>query len=164
MGEYEHRQYGWWWLPLLLIGVAMPILTGGMLTGNADAQPIVWITGGVGFVLALAALMFVYLDVRDEGEVLAVRFGPLPPWGTSVRYEDIESIERMRTSLALARGLGVHGFPGWLVVFNIRGAEAVRIRLKRRRGLMMVKQIIIGTDDPENLLAFLLKKVDAAAA
>jgi hypothetical protein len=162
MGEYEHRQYGWWWFPLLVIGISMPILPALVIRGDPGAQAMLWPMMITGFLVALAGLSFVYLDVRDDGERLAARFGPLPPCGTSVPYGEIESVERMRTSLL--HGLGLHVFPGWFLVCNIRGADAVRIRLKRRRGLMKVKQIIIGTDDAEALLAFLQGKAGAVPA
>jgi hypothetical protein len=159
MGEYEHRQYGWIWIPLLLLGLAVPIWTRYVTQGHPQAGAILWLTLIPGVIIALAGLMFVYLDVRDEGDRLVARFGLLPLWGTSVSYDDIETVEPMATSLL--HGLGVHGCPGWFLVCNIAGSDAVRIHRKGRRGLMRVKTVIIGTDDAENLLAFLRGKIGA---
>lgn len=153
MNGYRHRQRSWWWWGLLIPGLAMLGFT-AVLGARGEALAMLVLTAAA---FLLAALMFVYLDTSDEGDRLRVRFGPLPLFGTSIPYEAIESVEP--TTTGIWHGWGVHGLPGVLLVMNIAGTDAVRIRLKRRRGLTRARTVIIGTDDPEGLLGLLRSKL-----
>jgi hypothetical protein len=133
----------------------------GALAGRGGALPPVPLAV-VGAAFLAAAAMLGHLTVRDEGEALSVRFGPLPLFGTRIPYEAIESVETR--PIGLLHGFGVHGLPGVFIVFSIWGFDAVRIRLKRRRGLFMAKRVIIGTDDAERLAAFLRERAGGNAA
>jgi hypothetical protein len=160
MDRYEHRQRGpWLWLfgapGVALVCAALWFAVLGMLADPA-ALPCLGLSG---LLLLLAGASMAWLDVRDDGESLVVRFAPLGLFGTTIPYEAIESVERMRTSL-FVHGLGMHGIPGWFAVLNTWGMDAVRIRLKRRHGLTRVRTIIIGTDDPEGLAAFLTARIE----
>jgi hypothetical protein len=99
----------------------------------------------------LLGLMFVHLTVRDDGKLLSIRFGPLPLFGTQVRYADISSVEPGRSRLI--DGWGIHWFPrrGW--TFNLWGFACVELIVNDRL-------LRIGTNDVENLVAFLRGRVE----
>jgi hypothetical protein len=108
-------------------------------------------------VLAISALpaiifgaAFHHLTVADEGNQLAVYFGPLPLFQKRIRYEDIRGVEIGRTTVL--DGWGIHWSlrGGW--VWNIWGRDCVVIRLQQ--GVLRV-----GTDDPQGLAEFLRKRI-----
>ena len=88
--------------------------------------------------------------LRDEGEWLAIRFGPLPLLGTRIPYARIRSVEPDQT--ALLDGWGIHWLPGRGWTYNIWGYDCVKLRLDR--GVIRV-----GTDDVENLVRFLRERI-----
>lgn len=97
-----------------------------------------------------------HLTVCDEGDRLAVRFGPLPLFKRRIRHDDIIGVEIGHTTLLDRWGIqwfpwggwGIHWSPwgGW--VWSLSAGKCVVIR--RRRGV-----IRIGTDDAEGLAKFL---------
>jgi hypothetical protein len=106
--------------------------------------------GGVAVMMTVLALSFHHLTVEDEGHRLVIHFGPLPLFRTSVRYEDIESVEIGSTTLLDC--CGIHWSPrgGW--VWSLWGWDCVIVR--RRRGVLR-----LGTDDAANLAQFLQSKI-----
>lgn len=107
-----------------------------------------WVAFTVGF--AFLGLSFQSLLVADEGDVLLVAFGPLRLPRIRIRYADIERIEVGRTTLL--DGWGIHGgLRGW--VWNIWGRDCVILHRSRGRTLL------IGTDEPERLAAFLKARI-----
>ena len=88
---------------------------------------------------------FHHLAVKDEGDELRIQFGPLPLFATAIRYNEITSLGRDRTTIM--EGWGIHKSfrGGW--VWNIWGRDCVVIA---HSGTTRV-----GSDDVENLLAFL---------
>ena len=105
----------------------------------------------------LLAFGFLHLNLRDEGDRLEVRFGPLqiPFCHTTIKYDEITSFEAARSGLM--DGWGIHWNPkhGW--IYNIWGYDCVKIM----RG---EKPLRIGTNDLEGLLALLQEKAPGAAA
>ena len=96
--------------------------------------------------MLLLALMFKTLTVRDEGDSLRIQFGPLPIFGRSILFANIDSVEQGRTSIL--DGFGIHlNRGGW--VWNLWGFDCVELTLKKGRRMR------IGTDDPTGLVAFL---------
>ena len=93
---------------------------------------------------------FHHLTVRDEDDCLAIRFGPLPLLGKRIPYADITSAEPDRTSLI--DGWGVHWVPGRGTTYNIWGYGCVKLQVGGRT-------IRVGSDDVENVLAFLQGKI-----
>jgi hypothetical protein len=101
------------------------------------------------FVLAAS---FHHLSVVDEGDVLAIRFGPVPLFRKTVRYAEIDRVEVGRTLLLDGWGIHMSIRGGW--VCNLWGRDCVVIYL--RKGVLR-----IGSDDAENLTAFLRKKSES---
>ncbi|MFO0866562.1 MAG: hypothetical protein U0744_18305 [Gemmataceae bacterium] len=91
---YSHTQKAP--LCLILYGFGITAITLAVLVG--DYLGIV-IAGSVSLVLLLLAPCFHHLSVEDQGDVLAIRFGPIPLFRRTVRYADIGSVEIGRTLL-----------------------------------------------------------------
>ncbi len=98
--------------------------------------------------LAVLGASFHYLDVRDEGDQLRIQFGPLPLFATSIRYNEITLLARDRSTFM--EGWGIHKSfrGGW--VWNIWGRDCLLIEHDGKTR--------VGTDDLENLLAFLSER------
>jgi hypothetical protein len=106
---------------------------------------------GVGLLFVLLAFSFHYLKVEDQGDVLAVQFGPFPLFRRTVKYADIETVEVGRTLFLDGWGIHYSLRGGW--VWNIWGRSCVIIRFRGGGTLR------IGTDDAEQLAAFLQRKL-----
>jgi hypothetical protein len=101
-------------------------------------------------VFVICALMFGSLTVRDEGEWLALRYGPLPIFRKRIRYADITAVEPGRS--AIIDGWGIHYIPGRGWTYNLWGFGCVKLALGK-------KIIRLGSDDADNLAEFLRKKI-----
>ena len=143
---YQHTQKGPWFL--LLYGFGLLMLVVGWLVREVPVVPVVLLVAG-GIMLLLGAC-FQHLTVADEGERLAIRFGPLPLFEMRVHFGDIEEVEVGRTTLLDGWGIHLSLKGGW--VWNIWGRDCVVIR--RKDGVLR-----IGTDDAGNLAAFLRTKM-----
>ncbi len=143
---YSHKQTAP--LCLILYGVGIAAISVAVLMG--DTVGIV-IAGSVSLVLVLLAPCLHYLAVEDQGDVLAVRFGPVPLFRRTVRYTDIGSVEVGRT--LLLDGWGIHLSVGGGWVWNLWGRTCVVVRFKDGGTLR------IGTDDTDNLVEFLRSKI-----
>jgi len=135
--SYSHTQESP--LCLILFGSSIPFFVVAWL---AREQPVVVaVMIGPGLLLALLGLAFHHLTVKDEGDRLAIRFGPLP-----------QQVEVGRTMIL--DGWGIHRSPrhGW--VWNLWGRDFVLIH--RQRSVLRV-----GSGDTENLAGFLKGKMGA---
>ena len=144
VGGYSHTQKGII-RPILLLCVA------GALVGGwfAEDPPTFAICAATAALFVLFALAFGHLTVRDEGDRLAVRFGPLPIFKKTILYADITNAERDKSTFLA--GWGIHYTrKGWL--WNIGGYDCVRIEIG-------TKSTLIGTDDPDGLVAFLRSRM-----
>jgi hypothetical protein len=147
--EYNHTQYGYLHWLLLLPAAAMLIAA----TRLARVEPPIAVVLTVaGAVLVLTAQMFGRLTVRDEGQWLAVRYGPLPVLRKRIRYAEITAVEPGRSSIL--DGWGIHWCPGRGWTYNLWGFDCVRLTLGRRT-------LRVGTDDPQGLAAFLRQRMAA---
>jgi hypothetical protein len=145
---YEHKQYGpWWWL---ILGVAVIQLGAAFFAGLQPTERI--ILAAIGLLIFLLSQCFRYLMVRDEGEFLYAKFGPIPLFGARIRYADIEAVEPDRTTVL--EGWGLHWTPGRGTTINIWGFDCVKLRVKGRT-------LRIGTDDRENLYHLIKMKMQA---
>jgi hypothetical protein len=93
----------------------------------------------IGLLMLVVAASFHHLTVEDRGDVLAVRFGPLPLFLRTVRYADIQAVEIGRTLRLDGWGIHYSLRGGW--VWNLWGRDCVVVRFRDGRTLR------IGTDD-----------------
>lgn len=146
MSQYEHTQRSP--LHLLLMAVA------GVLAGQAvvaqQEQPARIILVGVAALFIFLAACFAELTVRDEGEQLVLRYGPLPVFGWKFFWHELDSAEAGRTSWI--DGWGIHWIPGRGTTFNLWGFDCVVLRVKG-------KVVRIGTDDAEALSQFIRSRI-----
>jgi hypothetical protein len=148
---YAHTQRA----PLCLIvyGTAVAMLVGAWRAHSE--RPIALILVGSGLAMALLASAFHHLTVVDEGDRLAIRFGPIPLFRRTVRYTDIVKVEIGRTLLLDGWGIHLSIRGGW--VWNLWGRDCVVVHLKK--GVLR-----IGTDDAAELYRFLEAKITHASS
>jgi hypothetical protein len=143
---YSHTQKAP--LCLILYGSALACIALALMIGDTLGM---FIGGGVGLLIALLAPAFHHLTVVNQGDVLAIRFGPIPLFRRTVRYADIKSVEVGRTLLLDGWGIHYSVRGGW--VWNLWGRACIVVHFKDGGTLR------IGTDDAENLMDFLRSKV-----
>jgi hypothetical protein len=132
----------------LLHGVAAVVLVSSLWVRPWEATIMAFAAG----LMILCGFCFRSLTIADEGEWLAVRFGPLPFFGTSIRYADISDAQPGRTSWI--DGWGIHYLPGRGWTYNLWGFRCVVLRMVNR-------SIRLGTDDPDNLAHFIRQRIGA---
>ena len=143
--QYEHTQRGWF--HHILLAVALALLAGAWLAGSNPAVAVLNVC--IAALLLIVALLFGSLCVRDEGEWLALRFGPLPVLCKRICYADITSVEPGRS--AVIDGWGIHHIPGRGWTYNLWGFGCVKLTVGK-------KVIRVGSDDVDNLAAFLKQR------
>ena len=148
MSIYEYTQRSPLHL-LLLAGAAVFALLAQV--GSQEPVGRFAMLGAAGLLVFFAAC-FASLTVRDEGEALALSFGPLPLFGCRIPWQDIESAEVGRTRLI--DGWGIHWIPGRGTTFNLWGFDCVVLRTQG-------KVVQIGTDDAENLAQVIRSRISA---
>ena len=139
---YEHTQRGPW--HLLLFAVAAGCFFGGWVLRQEPAGHYTCL--GIALLMIVIGFSFMQLTVRDEQDALAIRFGPLPLFFTRIPYDKIRRAKPDQT--IFLDGWGIHYLPSRGTTYNIWGFSCVRVDLDKRT-------IRIGTDDVENLVAFL---------
>jgi hypothetical protein len=87
--NYNHTQHGRWHYLLLVFALAT---VGGAWIARSQ-PPLVRILMTIAAVFAFCGLIFGSLTISDEGEYLALRFGPLPLLRKTIRYADITRVE-----------------------------------------------------------------------
>jgi len=143
---YRHSQVGPW--GVILVGSSAFLLA---IAWSARNEPVaVLICALIAAVILVAAASFQYLIVADEGDHLALRFGPLPLARKTIRYDDMQDVEVGRT--LLLDGWGIHMSIRSGCVWNIWGRDCVVIHDRRT-------VIRVGTDDAAKLTAFLKSKI-----
>lgn len=144
---YSHTQK----TPLFLLIYALAAVFLALGWFVQDAPPIRWLFPPIGMLMFVLAASFHHLSVVDQGDVLAVRFGPVPLFRRKVKYADIGSVEVGRTTLLDGWGIHLSIRGGW--VWNLWGWTCVVVHFKSGGTLR------IGTDDAENLVRFLEGKI-----
>ncbi|MGD0898443.1 MAG: hypothetical protein ABR915_11445 [Thermoguttaceae bacterium] len=133
---------------MILLAVAGGMLGGAWIT--RDEPTVAVLLPVIAAIFVLLALMFCSLTIRDEGQWLALRYGPLPAFRKRIRYSDITSVEPGRVSII--DGWGIHYIPGRGWTYNLWGFGCVKLSLGR-------KIVRVGTDDVDNLVRFLRGKL-----
>jgi hypothetical protein len=147
MNNYSHTQKSPFCL--LVYGAAIALFVGAWTTREKDAVALTLGIGGL--VTVFVGMAFHHLTVEDQGEFLAIRFGPLPLFRRKVRYADIVTVEVGRTWILEGWGIHYSMRGGW--VWNIWGRVCVVVHF-RNGGVLR-----IGTDDADNLARFLELKI-----
>jgi hypothetical protein len=151
---YDHRQVCPLTVLVLLAGVGCGLgaLALTFWTGRSEVFSLAAL-GYAGFLFAVAfAGAFFHMRVRDRGDSLALEYGPLPLVHHELPYEAIESAEP--TVIAQLQVWQVRqGRP--MRVYGVRRGPAVQVNLKMLPGERLARALVIGTDEPERLLAFL---------
>lgn len=149
MRSYSHTQRG----PLLYILTVVALGIATLAIVIQGQSPTGWILGITAVVMLVLAFSFHTLTLCDDGQRLLVRYGPLPVFHTSIDYADIRQVEAGRSSVL--DGWGIHYVPGRGWTYNLWGFACVIIHT----GKSVTR---IGTDDSENLAAFLNSKLAAS--
>jgi hypothetical protein len=142
---YNHTQYGRW--HYILFAFTLAALVGAFLARTVPSLVIALLVSAA--VFALCGLIFGSLTIRDEGDHLALCYGPLPVIHKRIRYADITGVEAGR--IKIIDGWGIHYIPGRGWTYNIWGFGCVKLTLGH-------KIIRVGTDDAEGLAKFLGEK------
>jgi len=139
---YSHTQRAP--LCLILYALGFMFLT---LAWFFRAEPVIqWAFPIAGTFTLILAGAFHHLTVEDGGDSLSIRFGPVPLFRRTVRYEDMSSVEVSQTTFLDGWGIHMSLRGGW--VWNLWGRDCVVLKLR--------KSILrIGTDDSEQLVDFL---------
>jgi hypothetical protein len=143
---YSHTQKAP--LCLILYGSAVFCIGLGWMIGDTAG---ILIAGAVGLAIALLAPAFHHLAVVDQGDRLAIRFGPIPLFRRTVQHAEIEKVEVGRTLILDGWGIHLSIRGGW--VWNLWGRACVVVHFKNGGVLR------IGTDDADNLARFLEGKI-----
>jgi hypothetical protein len=132
---------------LILLGVCLLSIGIGLVAPLGT--PLSSALSGGGAVGAFFAFSFKYLRVRDEGDCLAIRFGPLPVCRRRIPYLQITGVEAGRFSFWYGWG---YRWPSQWVVYYLWGFDCVVVNLGP-------KTVRIGTDDVDGLLGFLRMRI-----
>lgn len=146
MPQYEHTQKGP--VHLILYGLAA-IFIGIAWFSSSRGMPYVGMLALAGLMIFLA-LCFQRLTVRDEGEWLAIRYGPLPLFFRRIPYASMTAAEAARSDWL--DGGGIHYIPGRGWIYNLWGRDCVKLQLGN-------KKVRIGTNDVEGLLRFVKTRI-----
>ena len=98
------------------------------------------------------------LTVRDTGDGLSIAFGPLALFRRRLRYDEMQSVARSRSTVLDGWGIHLSASGGW--VWNLWGRDCVDVHYTHGE---QSKRLRIGTDDPGGLEAFLLERVPEAS-
>jgi len=144
--SYRHVQHAP--LCLLLCILAIVFLVTGLVLKSEP--PISWLFPPIGLLMLVLAASFHHLTVEDQIDRLSIRFGPIPLFRRTIRYDDIISAEIGRTTILDGWGIHMSLRGGW--VWNLWGRDCVVLQL--RKGILRV-----GTADAENLADFVNQKI-----
>ncbi len=145
---YHHRRQT---APLCLLLYAFAGLYFVLTWAMRGIPELAYIFIPIGLLMTLLAACFHYLQISDQGERLAIQFGPLPIFRRTVRYDIIERVEVSRTSLLDGWGIHLSLRGGW--VWNLWGYDCVLLHLKGGK-------LWLGTNDAPKLAAFLAGRIN----
>ena len=142
--DYRHLQSGP--VHFILYGLALLMLLFAVLANEFTETLLVTLAT----LMVFCALSFHHVWVFDAGNVLAIRYGPLPLFRRKLLYQDMVSVEK--SEAGWFDGAGIYYVPrhGW--VYNLWGLECVTIRMKD-------SVVRIGTDDRDEFIKFIESKL-----
>jgi len=139
---YRHHQRG---TPITALLTTAELILIGLVFSTGPTRTTVLLLVVVTAVLAVLFVLFLRMTVEVDEQTIAVSL-LLGAWRNSWRVVDLAAAELVPISRRY--GLGVHGFRGnWL--FNVSGRRGVRLSFADGR------KVVIGSDEPERLLAAL---------
>jgi hypothetical protein len=144
--DYAHTQKGR--LHLVLYAAAALMLGFMWLPGTPAVAAVALAAAALAMVVC--AMAFQTLTVEDEGQRLAIHFGPLALFRKRIPYDQITGVRPARSRFI--DGWGIHYVPGRGWTYNVWGYDCVEIRLGK-------KLLRVGTDDVAGLTAFLQSKI-----
>lgn len=144
--SYRHVQFAELCLLLYLLAVIFLVL--GLVLKNEP--PILWLFLPIGLLMLLLAASFHQLTVEGQTDQLCVRYGPIPLFRRTIRYEHIDSAEIGRITIQDGWGIRTSLPGGW--VWNLWGRDCVVLQLKN--GVLRIE-----SDDAQNLADFLKQKI-----
>ncbi|MEK6236672.1 MAG: hypothetical protein N2C14_18340 [Planctomycetales bacterium] len=145
--KYDHTQNAP--LNLILSAVGFALLVAAWKIPAQGANLVLMIMAAIFFLLAL---MFGCLTVRVQGDELLVQFGPLPLFRRGVRYADVQSVKRGRTTVFDGWGIHISPSGGW--TWNLWGFDCVDVHFTNGGRLR------IGSDDADRLESFLTRQLE----
>ena len=146
--NYVHTQRAPIWLiPLTLGAAAMAAVW--WLRGQGTLALAV---GGLGAAFILLSLCFKTLTVADEGDAVAIRYGPLPLFRKRIPFAAITHVEPSHS--AVIDGWGIHFIPGRGWTYNLWGRQCVQLTANG-------KTMRIGSEDAVNLAQIIRAKIAA---
>jgi hypothetical protein len=145
--QYHHTQRGPLYLTLYLVALVLLFL--GRYAVPDQAGRVAMAVGAL--VCVVFSLAFRTLTVTDRGDELELRFGPLPFFGKRIPYARLRAVRRARSKLI--DGWGIHFVPGRGWTYNLWGYDCAELELEGGR------RVRVGSDDADNLVAFLQTKV-----
>ena len=148
---YQHTQVGRIHWLVAAIGVFEVAI--GLLAETPSY--VAWLLVVIGTSFLVLAASFRRLTVREAGERLELRFGPLPLFRRTVAYAAITSFEVTRSRWV--DGFGVHWVPGRGWTWNLWGFDCVELQTLRG-------PLRIGSDDVQGLAAHLAERVSGDSA
>lgn len=146
MSSYNHTQQSPIGRVLLIVAV-VEIALAIAFWRQWEAAVILLVVAAIIIVMAFS---FSHLTVRDEGDCLAIRFGPLPLFRKRIPYASMTAVEPDQSSFVDGWGIHYNPWKGW--IYNLWGFHCVRI-------VQDGKSVRIGTDDRDNLTRFLRAKI-----
>jgi hypothetical protein len=153
--SYDHVQRGrFHWLVYAIAALSLwagiAILNGTMEPESGSGDAALWIFFVMAALMLLLGMSFQYMRVRDCGDALEINFGPLPLLRKQVRYADITSVTRARTSWL--DGWGIHLMLGRGWTWNLWGRDCAELSINGSR-------FRVGTDDADGLVSFLEERI-----
>ena len=143
---YCHTQHA----PLAKLLFALAVALGIAAWYSRDQVPVMLTQLGIAATFVVVASMFAWLKVSDEGDNLAIRYGPLPVFRKRIPYSSIRSVEASRSSII--DGWGIHWVPGRGWTYNLWGFNCAKLTVDGH-------VLRVGSDDVNNLVDFLQSKI-----
>ncbi len=143
---YRHTQRAPWYISLFALAALMANIA-WVARAEPEAAAILLASA---LVVAVLGFSMQHLTVSDEGDRLAISFGPLPLFRHRIRYDDMVAVELGRTPIL--HGWGIQWTPWRSQAWSLSAGPCVIIR--RRRG-----RLKLGTDDADRLAEFLRQRI-----
>jgi hypothetical protein len=151
---YNHRQTGYLYLIVFVVVAPAMGWIAFLVKPLFRFQPM-WMLMFIAVPVVTTAFIFGFfrfLVVRDEGDHLAVRYGPLPLFYRRLLYSEMTAVKAGRSTIL--DGWGIHYGIGMGWKYSVWGFDYVNVQMGNT-------SVRIGTDDVEGLVGFLNAKLQS---